>query len=107
MRASGDQTLSRGHRKRLGVALEVGARGSENGVAGVVGWSAAIWVLVGLGGALWMIRLINALLFEVSGTDPLSFALGIAALVVVALVAAAVPTRRATRVDPLVAMRAE
>jgi ABC-type antimicrobial peptide transport system permease subunit len=64
-------------------------------------------VAVGLGGALALTQTIKSLLFEVSATDPMIFASIPLLLVVVALLACFVPARRATRVDPLVALRHE
>jgi putative ABC transport system permease protein len=64
---------------------------------------------IGLGvvGAFGITRVIGSLLYNVSTTDPLSFA-GVAALMlVVAALAAYLPARRATQVDPMVALRAE
>ena len=64
---------------------------------------------VALGSALALAgaRLIRGLLFETSATDPTTFVAVAAGLVAVALVASYVPARRATRVDPMRALRSE
>jgi predicted permease len=67
----------------------------------------ALGLVCGLGGALLLTRYISSLLFGVSPTDPLTFAAIGALLAAVAAVACLIPARRATKVDPVVALRAE
>ncbi len=93
----------------IGVRMAIGAKPgdvvrmmvSEGGRMAVVG--VVLGSVVALAGA----RLIRGLLFEVSATDPLTFAAVAAALLGVALLASYLPARRATRVDPMVALRGE
>jgi putative ABC transport system permease protein len=63
-------------------------------------------VALGVGGALALTRVMTSLLFQTSATDPMAFA-GIALVfVIVALAASYIPARRATRIDPMMALRA-
>jgi predicted permease len=63
--------------------------------------------LVGVAGALAGSRLLTSLLFQVSPTDPMAMLGACATLLLVALLAAYLPARRATRIDPAQALRAE
>ena len=64
-------------------------------------------LLLGLGGALAATRALQNMLFGVNAFDPLTFLLVAALLAAVALLACVVPARRATRVDPMTALRSE
>jgi len=68
---------------------------------------AAAGILCGMIGAFAVTRVVTSLLYNVSASDPFSFVITAAFLAVVATLASYVPARRATAVDPLVALRAE
>jgi putative ABC transport system permease protein len=67
----------------------------------------AIGIVLGLAGAMGLTGVLASELFEVSPTDPLTFTVVTIAVTVVALIACLIPTRRAMRVDPTVALRYE
>jgi putative ABC transport system permease protein len=64
-------------------------------------------VVIGLAGALASSRLLASLLFQVSAINPLIFSFASAVLVGMAILASFLPARRATRIDPMQALRAE
>ena len=66
-----------------------------------------IGVIVGLAGALALTRVMSSLLFGVTERDPITFVAVAALLIVVAFISCFVPAHRATRVDPLIALRCE
>ncbi len=68
---------------------------------------AGIGVVIGLVAAVGLTRFMSSLLYGVEATDPLTFGVVAAMLVAVALVASYLPAVRASRTDPLVALRCE
>jgi putative ABC transport system permease protein len=71
------------------------------------GAAALIGVGLGLAGGLYVSRFVESLLFEVTPLDWWSLGLPLATLLLTALVAATLPALRATRVDPVIALRYE
>src|SRR5262249_10772252 len=93
----------------LGLRIALGAT-SRNTLKLIIGQGmklAALGIALGVGVALAVSRLMANLLFDVSATDPLTFVLIALLLAFVALLACYIPARRATKVDPMVALRCE
>jgi putative ABC transport system permease protein len=96
--------------REIGIRMALGAH--ERTVLGLIVREAMMMalggVVIGIGIALPLTRvLVSKLLFDTTSYDPLTFATVSALLTVIALAAAYVPARRATRVDPIIALRAE
>jgi putative ABC transport system permease protein len=95
--------------QEIGVRVALGAA-RRNVLGLIVGQGvrlAAVGVAVGLVGAFGVTPVIGTLLYNVTPSDPLSFALVAVFLMIVAAFASYIPARRALRVDPIVALRGE
>ena len=93
----------------IGVRMALGARPTAV-LQGMVKEGlrlAGYGVLLGLFGALVLARLLRGLLFGIAPNDPTSFVIAIGLLMAIAAVGCYVPARRASRVDPIVALRHE
>jgi putative ABC transport system permease protein len=95
--------------REFGIRLALGADSREVlwGVLRRALVVVGIGIAAGLAGAVAFSRVMSSLLFEVSATDPGVFVAIAAMLLVVAAAAGFIPARRATRVDPMVALRSE
>ena len=97
------------HTREIGIRMALGAQGRD--VLKLIVGKGLVLTLIGIGigllGALGITRVMQTLLFGVSATDWLTFTAVAMLLAFVGLLATAIPARRATKVDPLVALRYE
>jgi ABC-type antimicrobial peptide transport system permease subunit len=96
-------------RREIGVRVALGA--TPGRVFGIILgqglFTTATGITIGVVAALGLTRTLETLLFDVKSTDPMTFAGVVALLVGVAMLACYVPARRATRADPMEALRQE
>ncbi len=93
----------------MGIRIALGAR-VQHVLILVMGQAMMLVMLgavIGLGTAFGLTRLLTKFLFDVNASDPMTFVAVVLLLVLVALIACYIPARRATKVDPLVALRCE
>jgi putative ABC transport system permease protein len=95
--------------KEIGIRMALGASPQQvrRTIAGQGMALALVGLAIGVGGGLGLTRLLEGLLFGVKPWDPLAFAGAVVALALVALLASMLPAFRASRVDPMVALRYE
>jgi ABC-type antimicrobial peptide transport system permease subunit len=96
-------------RREIGIRMALGAT-REGVLRSVLGYGlqlTGIGLLAGLAVALALTRLMETLLFEVRPTDPATMVSVAAVITFVAVIACLVPAQRATRVDPIAALRVE
>jgi len=93
----------------IGIRMALGARSSDvlKMIFSQVGRLIGVGMAIGVAGAVALTGLIKSALYGITATDPVTYAGVSLLLVLVALIACAIPTRRAVRVDPTIALRYE
>ncbi len=96
-------------RREIAIRMAVGAQVADvrRLVLLEAGWMTLLGVALGIGAALLLRPRLQALLFETSPLDPVVFLAVSALLATVSLLASWLPARRAARIDPMTALRAE
>lgn len=101
--------IANGRTRETGVRIALGAQGVD--IAFDVLRRSLVLVLAGVAfgvaAALALTRYVRSMIFGIEPNDPLSIAIAVAAMVIVAIAATSIPARRASRVDPIIALRAE
>ncbi len=95
--------------REIGIRMALGAKPGE--VLWLVLRESAVMIglgaLIGLPAAFWLTKLVSTFLFGLTPQDPLSIASSVAVLLAITALAGFIPARRATKVDPMVALRYE
>lgn len=95
--------------REIGVRMALGARSLD--VVRLVLVQGLMLALIGVGiglvGSFWLTQLMSSVVFGVSATHPLTFAVVAAGLTIIALLASYLPARRAARIDPMEALRSD
>jgi len=91
----------------IGIRMAMGAQAGR--VLGMVlrevSWMAFAGIAAGVSGAVWLARLLSAMLYGLKPSDPLTLTCAVALLIILALAAGFGPARRASRIDPIRALR--
>jgi putative ABC transport system permease protein len=94
-------------RAEIGIRMALGA--TANGVVAMVlrrmAWLVSLGILIGAGLSMWAARFVKTLLYGLDARDPVTFVSAAALLMLVAAVAAWLPARRASHIDPMRALR--
>lgn len=95
--------------REIGVRIALGARRGDviRMVVATTGWLVSVGLLLGAPAAFWSTRLAAGIVENLPAPGAVPIAAGATALIAVALLAASVPARRATRVEPIIALRSE
>lgn len=102
-------TMAAGREREFGVRMALGS--SRSAIAALVLRQGAAWMIAGLAGGMvgvvLVVRMLQDLLYGVAPFDPITLGGAVATLLMCATVALLAPVRRATRVEPAVALRAQ